>query len=648
MSFPLILAKVVSRTLGVAAVLACAGALGSKEAHAREGRPATVSFGAGDAPRAPEHRAAPTRSFHLTMRDGVRVAVDLTLPDPLPSGPNTPAVLHLTRYWRDVALRLPVGWLRDLVQGSRYESFFPRFGYAVLKVDARGSGASFGTQLHPWDPDEIADYGEVIDWVVAQPWSNGRIGAMGASYAGTAAELAASTGRSALRAVVPRFVEFDLYTDNAFPGGIFHEHFVRNWSALGRELDANRVPDHPLVPWFGRFLVKGVKPVDGDTDGRLLAAAVAEHSANGDLFGAGRRLEYRDQRDPATNVGIDDFSLHRHRSAIERSGVAIFAWGGWLDGASANGVLQHYLTFTNPQRVVIGAWSHVALHDADPFAPEDAPVEPPIEAQWHECLRFFDTFVRDGEDPATLPREITYFTMGERRWKRTASWPPPGVRMERLHLAAGRRLVAAPPGDATGADDLRVDFHATTGLRNRWHTLLDDGDVSYGDRARADAKRLTWTSEPLPHDVEITGSPLIHLQLRSTEPDAALYVYLEAVEPSGRSTYVTEGQLRLVHHALSTSPPPYTAMLPYRTFTRGDARPVEPGELVEVTLGMLPTSVRLRRATALRLAIAGHDADTFRRIPRRGTPRFTIERNAAAPSWLELPIAGAGLEAGGD
>ncbi len=573
------------------------------------------------------------------MRDGVRIAVGLTLPDPLPPGRSTPTLLHLTRYWRDVELRLPVGWLRDLVQGPRYESCFPRYGYAVVKVDARGSGASFGVQRHPWDPDEIADYGEVIDWVVAQPWSNGRVGAMGASYAGTAAELVATTGRPALRAVIPRFVEFDLYTDNAFPGGIFHEHFVRNWAAFGRELDANRLPDSPIVPWFAPLLVKGVKPVDGDADGRLLADAVREHRANGDLFGKGRRLEHRDDRDPATGIGIEDFSLHRHRAAIERSGVAIFGWGGWLDGASANGVLQHAATLSNPQRIVIGAFSHVGLHDVDPLAAEDAPVEPRVEAQWLECLRFLDAYVRDGRDPASLPREILYFTMGERRWKRTNSWPPPGVRTESWYLAPDRHLAKAPRGPA-GADEYRVDFSASTGLRNRWRTMLDDGDVVYGDRARTGGQRIAWTAEPLARDVEITGSPVVHLFLRASAADAALYAYLEAVLPSGRVVYLTEGQLRLAHRRLASGDPPYVSLLPWRSFAARDASPLVPGERVEIVLGLLPTSVRLERGTALRLAIAGHDADTFRRIPTRGGVRFTIERGPDAPSRLELPIAG--------
>ena len=63
-------------------------------------------------------------------------------------------------------------------------------GYAFVVVDARGSGASFGTRVQEWSPDEVRDGAEIMDWIVAQSWSNGRIGSTGISYDGTAAEFA--------------------------------------------------------------------------------------------------------------------------------------------------------------------------------------------------------------------------------------------------------------------------------------------------------------------------------------------------------------------------------------------------------------------------------------------------------------------------
>ncbi len=60
---------------------------------------------------------------------------------------------------------------------------------ALVVADARGTGASFGSRMMELGPCEIADYGELIDWVAAQPWSNGRVGIYGTSYEGQAAVL---------------------------------------------------------------------------------------------------------------------------------------------------------------------------------------------------------------------------------------------------------------------------------------------------------------------------------------------------------------------------------------------------------------------------------------------------------------------------
>jgi putative CocE/NonD family hydrolase len=116
-------------------------------------------------------------------------------------------------------------------------------------------------------PDEIADLGELAMWAAAQPWCNGRVGAYGTSYTGSTAELSAATGAPALKAVFPRFNEFDLYTDIAFPGGVPLQAFIRRWGEANEALDANRLP--PSAPWWERLLVCGVKPVDADPDRAL-------------------------------------------------------------------------------------------------------------------------------------------------------------------------------------------------------------------------------------------------------------------------------------------------------------------------------------------------------------------------------------------
>lgn len=598
-----------------------------------------VPFAPEEPPREARYEPAPTRSFYLGMRDGVRLAVSLTLPEGLPPGTRIPTILHLTRYWRNVELRPPFAWFVSRVNPTRYADFFPRHGYATVMVDTRGSGASFGSRLHPWSEPEREDAREIVDWVVAQPWSNGRVGAMGASYAGTTAALLAATGHPAVRAVVVRFVGFDLYDDIAYPGGVFHEYFVQGWSQVNRSLDANQLPSRAIaiVPWYAPLVMRGVGPVDGDTDRALLRRAVAEHRNNGDLFAAGRELAHRDDVDPVSGAGVEDFSLHRFAEDISRSGVPIFLWGSWLDSASARGVLQQLLTLRNPMLAVIGPWNHVALEDADPYRPADAPVSPSVDAQWWACLRFFDRFLMEGDAPETLGRELHYFTMGAGRWRRTTGWPPAGIEREVLYLDEGALRRGAPPAEP-GTDLHSVDFEATTGTRNRWHPLLTDDDVIYPDLAET-GSRLVYRSEPLTRDMEITGVPVLHVRIASSGPDAALFAYLEDVAPDGRVRYVTEGQLRLIHRALAPHEAPYATPAPYRTYRKADARPLSPGRAEVVRLGLLPTSVRIAAGHRLRLSLGGHDRETFARIPPSGEVSLELIRGGPDASRLELPVA---------
>jgi len=102
--------------------------------------------------------------------------------------------------------------------------------------------------------------------------------------------------------------------------------------------------------------------------------------------------------------------------------------------------------------------------------------------------------------------------------------------------------------------------------------------------------------------------------------------------------YLTEGQLRTLHRRISTEPPPYKLQVPYHSFKRKDTLPLVPGVVTELTFGLLPTSTLVRAGHRLRIAIAGHDKDTFARIPAEGTPVITLARNVEYASFIDLPV----------
>jgi len=555
-----------------------------------------------------------TESLYITMRDGVKIAID-------------------TRYWRAVEYRAPFSWFKG---PEDLERFYTSHGYAIVFVDARGSGASFGTRLHPWSRDEVMDDADVADWIVKQPWSNGKIGTIGISYAGTAAEFFAVPNHPAVKAVIPRFADHDVYVDIALPGGIVHEWFIENWAYYNNKLDNNIVPKEAGV--LGRLAVRGVKPVDGDRGRKLLKAAVREHANNGDVYKLATEATYRD--DPGNEAGdtVDDFSPHNFQEDIERLNVGVYSWGSWFDASQGKAVIRRFLNYSNPQRAVIGPWSHGARDDANPYLPPNAPTDPSREAQWLDCLRFFDYFLKDIDNGIMDEQALIYYTIGEEKWKSTTVWPPAGGTTQRWFFVSDNLLSKEPPLAESGSDRYAIVYDATTGSTNRWHTQMKGGDVIYADRAEQDAKLLTYTSAPLAEDIEITGSPVITLFVSSTHSDGAYFVYLEDIDEAGEVRYLAEGQLRALHRKISDDPPPYRMPEPYHSFKREDGAPLVPGEISEISFGLHPISALIRRGHSIRVGIAGADKDSFARIPADGTPTITLERNRANVSYIDLPI----------
>jgi hypothetical protein len=300
-------------------------------------------------------------------------------------------------------------------------------------------------------------------------------------------------------------------------------------------------------------------------------------------------------------------------------------------------VLHRFATLSNPQKAIIGPWSHGGGHHASPYRPPDFETVPSGDAQLGESLCYFDRYLK-GIENRTPEHQLIYYTMGEETWKSTDTWPPAGSSSLRMYLAAGNALSSEPPPEDSDEDVYTVDFEATTGTTNRWHTQQNGNDVIYPDRAPADARLLTYTSEALNEDLEVTGTPVARIHIRSTTEDSAFFVYLEDIEPSGRVLYVTEGQLRALHRKVSLETPPYTIFGPYHSFLSKDALPMKPGEVAKVEIEMHPTSALFRKGHRIRLAIAGADKDTFARIPENETPRWTIERNRFRASELELPL----------
>jgi len=300
--------------------------------------------------------------------------------------------------------------------------------------------------------------------------------------------------------------------------------------------------------------------------------------------------------------------------------------------------LIRYRTFSNPQVLIIGPLSHGGDFNVDPFAAKHTPPVPSSEEQFKMEADYFDRVLRE-ETPEAVESLIQYYTMGEDRWHTTKTWPPTGLSSERLYFGEHNTLDNAAPLAASAGDTYNVDFTASTGKQTRWHTGLGGGDVVYPDRSEEDKKLLAYTSVPLESDLEITGSPVMTIEMSSTSSDGALHAYLEDVAPEGRVTYVDEGILRLIDRKeVDRKILAYEPLGPAHSFLRNDAEPLKPNESARVRFSLFPTSVLLRKGHRIRIALAGADSGFFQRYPPAGTPAWTVYRETHRPSFIELPV----------
>lgn len=146
---------------------------------------------------------------------------------------------------------------------------------------------------------------------------------------------------------------------------------------------------------------------------------------------------------------------------------------------------------------------------------------------------------------------------------------------------------------------------------------------------------LVYTSEPATEDIQITGTPVVRLKMTSTLEDGAVLVYLEDVDENGKSTYITEGGLRVIHRKELEQTETEFNM---HSFNEEDASPMVPGEVSEVAFKLWPTSVLIKKGHSIRIAIAGADKSIFDRTPKHRTPRYEIMRSATELSFVSLPI----------
>ncbi|MFS0776940.1 CocE/NonD family hydrolase [Neobacillus sp. 3P2-tot-E-2] len=569
-------------------------------------------------------------SQYVTMRDGVKIAVDYYRPTMNGEVVETPlpVIWRFTPYGRikyhedGRTLKYTTAFTGDGIHerklGDEKDNYcqglsdsepdtlhelmlkvFTAHGYIVAQADVRGKFASFGT-LPCINPGQVeADDGyEINEWLATQPWCNGKTGMYGSSYTGQTQLEAIRTKPPHLKAAVVCMTDYDKY-DGWVRGGI------------PRGGDAPMQVDDEI---------NLAVPVDEDVDGSLLRAAIEQHRHNSKFTlppdettppiepqYTYNRLPYRDSFSTLTdNRYWVDTSASTYKDAINESGVAIYLIGGWFD-VFRRDTLVTYNNLSGPRKMIVGPWFHT---------------RPKLEVNLLiEHLRFYDFWLKDIENGVMDEHPIYYKTVNN-EWQFEKEWPPANLYNKSLFLGE-ESLVDEAPSIEGESDQYMADYTITDLEESLFPKELE-------------TKGMTFTTEALSEDLVVTGHALANLWISSTGTDSDLFVFLIDVDEQGKSTTVTNGILRASMR--QTEIPPYNFNgLPWHPCRKEDVQKLKPGIPVKMVIDFLPTSYMFKKGHRIRLAITTSLQRYFFH-QEEPVPQITIYRNAIYPSYITLPL----------
>ena len=307
----------------------------------------------------------------IPMPDGARLAARAWLPADAEHRP-VPAIVDYIPYRK----RDGTVW-RDAVT----QPYIASHGYAVLRIDLRGTGDSEGVLTDEYTLQEHDDGLAALTWIAAQPWCTGRIGMIGVSWGGFNALQIAARRPPELGAIITIGASDDRYSDDAhyMGGSVLNEHVV--WGAA--ILAQAALPPDPLIVgerwrdmWFERL------------------AATPPWVA--------RWLTHQ-RRDDYWKHG----SVSEDYAAIR---CPVYAVGGWAD-AYRNSVARLLTNLSVPSKGLVGPWTHGWPHLGEPA---------PAIGFLRESIRWWDHWLKDRD--TGIMDEMRY-----RIWMPDPSSASPGV-----------------------------------------------------------------------------------------------------------------------------------------------------------------------------------------------------------------------------
>ncbi len=428
--------------------------------------------------------AKPTQTAMVTMRDGVKLATDIYLPDG--KGP-WPAILFRTPYGKGTA------------QGQAMMA--NQHGYAFVSQDIRGRFGSEGVDYPVFGHDgwgEHQDGYDTVEWVAVQKWCNGKVGTVGASANGITQNMMAPSRPPHLVCQYVAVAFSSLYHQAVYQGGAFRKSLVEGW-VKGNKLNPENLKEMRSHPDYDDFC----RQFDPELVAHRVNVPVLFLGGWYDIFNAG---------------SINSFLTINKKGDKGARGKCRLVMGPYGHGRSED------LIFPNteyPKPADMLNWFDIWMKK-DGKGIDEIPV-----------VQYFVM-----GDPADTKN-------GANVWKTADDWPIP-AKIKPFYFNANGSLRPRPPKKADTSLSYKYDPKNPVPTIGGANLIIKKGPRDQRPvESRQDV--LLFTSRELKKPVEITGQLKVKLWASTAATDTDFTAKLCDVYPDGRSMIVADGIIRARH-----------------------------------------------------------------------------------------------------
>lgn len=548
----------------------------------------------GDRLSQPKHKVILDKDVFVTMRDGTRICLDVYRPD----APGAfPALYAVSPYQKDLVY-LPAVTTYHMRETNDIDWFVSR-GYVYVHADARGCGKSEGV----WKfnaREEQCDFYDTIEWIAAQPWCTGKVGMIGESYYAWTQWMAAAMQPPHLTTIIPFDGGTDMYRDVVYHGGQLGMGFLTWWTF---NLRANHLLDLP-----------------GPHGPDKMSWDPVYHVLNHPTF--------------------DDF--WRERSVdFKRIKCPVYSIGVWVKvGLHLRGNIRGYEELEVPKKLMVCHSDLVGDEMAVFNLPETR----------LEMLRWYDHWLKGNDTGMMGEAPVKLFIRGsEDGYRVEREWPLERTRYTHFYLRPGPAGAVVSLNDGGLSAEPQQEEEAFVEIEYpdpEWSGWSGIGTAKFvNGLPNPVVKILTFSSDPMEEDLEVTGSIKMTLYASSTERDQDFYIRVvdqwpDAEQKPGnppRGYILTRGWLKASHRemdpVLSKPERPY--------YTHANVQPIEPGKIYKYEIEVWPTANLFRKGHRIRVDISNGDSPAFdfgghHYGLKMGKDRIYFDK--VRPSHITLPV----------